>query len=614
MEWGYGLLFAKKYGLRLFQGKSMARYFLLVLGVLFSAQAFSQDHLGVRLNKTGLLQLMKLAAKYNQEGKDDGVSIPDKVYAFKIKAADLKKNPITSILGQVSNFPLNQDLSFYLDSKKLRLNALANSEDMQVMIENETEKGFDLYIKLSLKKLSIKGQEISLCEKIKNNSCVIKSDTLYANLRTPEISLGKGPQLEVEARFRININNNKGTVLFKSFATNLQSVNNAPKLDINLGPITVPPSYIVIEGRREELPIPNIREVILGRKDFLASKLIDFMGDFAAQDLTEMLNRYFAHKEFPTQVRVIEYSPQHYAEVKTETSSSAKPNFIELLQKDIMGLIHNARLELSFRNLETPHDQSIQLSLETSLNLNGNNISVNNTVRNNPRYSLPPLNLDTLGKQDHVALSVSDPLVNAFSKMINDTGLFQSILDHFNNEKAFKISQIGVHFKSKTDYPKLTEDRLYIVAQSSVDLKAIKNTGLWSSIKNTIGAWLERNNNNAVLYFPLQLELIPKIVTLNGKTDLIVRINSPFGESVDNDFDYPTNITNATTIVRSAVINRLKKSFAPVIDKEFSVDLSSMLNQRGLIFRPNNFYVLDSSYLVLGADIVDIDWKSFGKK
>ncbi len=81
-----------------------------------------------------------------------------------------------------------------------------------------------------------------------------------------------------------------------------------------------------------------------------------------------------------------------------------------------------------------------------------------------------------------------------------------------------------------------------------------------------------------------------------------------------NSFNYPSNVEKMTDTVRGVVEARLKKAFASFTNHEFEVDIASLLNQNGVSFDVKNIKFIDAAYLMISADIKDIDFKVLSKK
>jgi hypothetical protein len=119
---------------------------------------------------------------------------------------------------------------------------------------------------------------------------------------------------------------------------------------------------------------------------------------------------------------------------------------------------------------------------------------------------------------------------------------------------------------------------------------------------------IERNNNKSVIYFPIEIEVIPSLVrAANGGVNLNMHLGSPFeNNGLSNDFHYPSNVDRMTNIVRDGVMKKLKESLLQHVNKTYTLDVSKFMNQSGVVFRPNYVGVTQSAYLMMNLDIVDI--------
>jgi hypothetical protein len=127
-------------------------------------------------------------------------------------------------------------------------------------------------------------------------------------------------------------------------------------------------------------------------------------------------------------------------------------------------------------------------------------------------------------------------------------------------------------------------------------------------IQKQIAIWLERNNNNAHLVFPLQFEVHPRLAEAAGERKLLLRVNSPLTApgTLRNDYGYASNVQEATRIVRDEVAAVLQKNLGAYVEREFEFPLDAYLTQQGVTITPRTVEVLDSAYLMVTGDIGNI--------
>jgi hypothetical protein len=207
-------------------------------------------------------------------------------------------------------------------------------------------------------------------------------------------------------------------------------------------------------------------------------------------------------------------------------------------------------------------------------------------------------------------LAISEPVVNGALELMNSTGLFQEILESTTDVPGFSIESVHIHFSQKNS--------LMLVANTSLDLKKLR-ANIWKNpkkwFKNKISSWLERNNNDSVIYFPIEIEVSTIVTPLtSGGVGLKVMVKSPFsGTNLINTYKYPTNVNKMNEMVRSGVMEELKTSLDPFTGKEYAVDLTKFLNQSGVQFKPRSISFDQAAYMLINLDIVDIKFDSLKK-
>jgi len=397
----------------------------------------------------------------------------------------------------------------------------------------------------------------------------------------------------------------------------------APGLDINFKSLDIPRIAIVINGQETELDTSRLKGEILKRKSFLAKKLLAFAGEFVANDVAEMINVYLVNKSVATSYQV--YRKDNNNLPKFDEFVEARKNYnladgtyvrppvmlystlpqvdpMANLMGQISEIIRNAQLGISLKKISTPGNKDVELSGLVSFMLNNRQINVRNSLGNSNR-KLPALNLDAQRNND-ITMAISEPLINGALDVANSTHLFQELFESLSPVPGFTIKSVKVHIQN--------ERAFVAVVNAQVDLKKIKSKGVKSWFKNKIAAWLERNNNNSVIYFPIEVAVAPIIKKLpNGGTGLDLKVYSPFNYvNLPNRFNYPSNVPDMTETVKDGVMDELKDSLQEHVNKTYSVDLTKFLNQSGVVFQPKSISINQNAYFMLNMDIVDIKFNS----
>jgi len=252
--------------------------------------------------------------------------------------------------------------------------------------------------------------------------------------------------------------------------------------------------------------------------------------------------------------------------------------------------------------MTTPFQKDIELAGLLNLSLNGEVIKFQNTLGNNGS-PLPIQDLNHLRGHD-ISMAISEPLLNSILDVANSTDLFQDVLDKIAYVSGFKIKNTKVHFKGN--------ENLIAVVNVEINLKKLSAQNLASWFKYNIASWLERNNNNAIIYFPVEIPITPIFKTLPDQSAAIdLRIGSPFNTKLlPNTFNYPSNISQMTSTVREGVMEDLREEIEPFLNRKYQIDVSRFLNRSGVVFAPRSFAIRQGAYFMMSLDILDINFNS----
>lgn len=602
---------------------------LLFIFLVISSVAQAQEQFAVRLNEKGLMNILHMAVKYNtNSASSKTIIIPTNVYKFTVKQKDLAANPIVQVVNEISNLNLNKNLDFYLQTSDIKVTGVVDQKSLKAAISNSGPNGFDVKITVSLPSVAVTGANLSLCEdKVKNqkkcgNGLKMSVASLKVNTKNTAVVLS--------ANLRVSIKNSAATVKVISVSSNIDTPK-GPKLDINFASITVPKITIVINGQETELDTSKLKEEILERKAFLANKLVGFVGDFVASDLAEMINVYLKNTRVPTTYEVfrqedsgISFDELDYEErykpvaidntyvrppviMVPRTSTGKLPKMDikgpgEIMEEQISEIIRSAVISLSLKSMSTPLNKDIQLSGALSMVLNNQTIRVQNRLSNR-EATLPKVDLSAFRAHD-INLAISEPVINGALDLVGKTGLFQELFETFGRIKGFSLSSVQMHFaKDKT---------LRAVVNAQIDLNNVASDGFGGWIKNQWAIFRERNNNGAKIYFPIEVTIVPAVVTQkNGEIALSLYVKSPFnGDTLINNFGYPSNIANMKSEVKKGVIAELKKGLGEHVNKAYVLDVTKFMNQAGVVFKPKSISFEQGAYMLLNLDIADIKFNS----
>ena len=640
--------------------------------LMVSSVSYGQEQMAVRLNENGLIKIMQMAIKYNSGAAGSRtVVVPQNMYKFTVKQKDLVANPIVNIVSEISNLNLNKDVDFFLHTSDIKVTGVVDQKSLVTSISNSKPSGFDLKLSINLSKVSLTGTSMSLCEdrlkKVKKCGAGLKA--IIKNLK---ISTLNRP-IVLTSMMRVSVAKGLASVSVLSVNSNLES-KSPPTLDINFSSLEMPKISIVINDQETELDTSRLRDQIIERKAFLGKKLLGFAGEFIANDLAEMINVYLNntkiattievyHRNAPTTFQEIDYKPRFYtaavdntyvrpaiviAPIKIKTpvpstptnakkvspefydpykvaidntfvkspvmyaSYQAKPavDVMKVLMEQFSQVVRHAQIDLSLKKLNTPLNKDVELSGLLNFVLNHTTFKVKNTLGNSARV-LPALDLSSQRGHD-INLAISEPVINGALDLVNSTGLFNDLLEEVSDVGGLTINSLKLHFTYSNS--------LKAVANVAIDLKKVR-TSIWNDpigwAETGIGAWLERNNNNGIIYFPLEIEILPVVTNdiSTGGVRLSIKIKSAFsGEKLLNTYKYPSNVGDMFNIVRKGVLKKLHGQLDQYANKKFEIDLTKFLNQSGVEFLPKSIVFNQAAYMLVNLDIKDIKFNSTNPK
>jgi hypothetical protein len=586
---------------------------LLALFILTANCAWAQDQMAIRLNEKGIMKVLEMALKYNTSANNSrSMVVPGDLYKFTLKRADIVSNPIIPVINEISNLNLNKDINFYLKTSNIKVTGVVDPKSLRVAIKNSKATGFDFSISLNLPRINITAPQTGLCE---NKSGKVCGKGLKAFINNFSV-VSKGRPLVMNLNLRLVTSQGVARIKVLSMNTNLES-KSAPSVDLDFQSLDIPKISIVVNDVETELDTSKLRGEILKRKSFLAKKLVSFAADFIADDLTEMLNVYLVNKKFVTSWEIFRKQKDvsfdeflsKYAKAapvakyqRPRVGNNVKESPAAVIMEQIADIIRQAQMTLSLSRISTPDNKDIEMYGLMNLILNDRRMAIRNTLGNTNR-TLPKLDLSSKRAND-LNLAISEPMINGALDLVNSTGLFQEVFDKTAGVQGFAIRSLKTHFTP--------QNTLVAVVNASIDLKNLSSKSMKDTFKHWIASFLERNNNNAVIYFPIEVEIIPAVKKLpNGGVALYLKVLSPFENgNLTNDYRYPTNVTKMYDMVRQGVMSDLRDNLLQYVNKSYLVDISSFMNQSGVQFFPKEVAISQSAYLMMSLDIADIKFNS----
>jgi len=562
----------------------------------------AQDQLAVRINEKGILKVLGLAVKYNSQNKRF-LLIPEKTYDFAIPVKKYAHHPVLSTMAEVSNLDLSKDVTLFLHTGPINISGSIDENSLHTQVIASTDSSFDLKVDLHIPQLKVSASRLSLyAEEVKTTI----SGLVINNKSNP---------IELSMTLRVILDGKNIGVKVLNVSSNLDEKNSSD-LNIKFSKIIVPEIALSVNGHETKFDTSGLKDVILSHKEELSGRLLNFASEFIAHDLADMMNVYLVNKNIPNSVVILQ--KENDATLARFLKKPVKPsilaleydpsahNPVTLLLDSLTKLVHNVQMTLQVKGVATPDSKDLEIKGATSLTLNSKTMGLKNTIANSSR-KLPALELN---RNSDIVLGVSEPLLNGMLELAYQQGITDAIARQFVDVKGFKLKDPKIHFNNK--------GTVSAIINAQVDLNKVepeytqdwlRNLEAWG--KNTLAAYLERNNNDAIIYFPIEIEIVPEFSQSNKTVSLSLFIKSPFDQKgMKNTFNYPTNVKQMNEDVRVGLMEVLKTKFDVFTNKSYAVDLSRFLNVSGVTFDPKSISIEQEAYLLLGVDIKDINFNS----
>lgn len=584
------------------------KFIIIIMTSMFLGNIWAQEQVAIRLNESGLLKVLNLAVNYSTDMSGrKSVVVPKGILKLNVPKDKIQFNPIIKIVDRLTNLDLHHDINFYLGTGDgIIVDGRIDRESLSTQIISSDEKGFEVKLKVNLAELSVKAKSLSLCENRlkKSPEC---GDGLKVKFSNVKIDLKGTTTLEAVLRFETEGQYAHMSVL--SVKTNIDVKNkNAPKLDIGFSKIVIPEINIVsVDNEMIRVNVSNdeLKNKILEHKDFLARKLLGFVADFMASDLAEMVNLYLINKKVLTSLHLLDEKilagqmniPKLYKEQLFERApiNDTKSELMNI----ISSVIRFAQVDLSLAKIKTPGNKDLELNGAMDFVLNGRKLNIDNKLANSDK-ELPVLDLSEHREND-LTLAISEPLINGALDLVNSTGLFQDVFKLLAKNPGVSVESVKMHFTSNKSF--------VLVANLVINLDQTASPDVGAWMKKKIGGFLERNNNNGVIFFPLEIEVYPNFnENRKGQTEIYLEVLSPFSQAgLVNRFGYPSNLNESSDVVKSTIIDKLKDGILPFTDRFYNIDVHQLLNKSGVEFKAKSISIIQSSYLLINLDIDKLD-------
>jgi len=588
----------------------MKLVFILISIVSMLHTYAGQDQLGIKISDKGLNTILSLGLNYNNP-KNDGLIIPEAKFRSELDVSEIKKNPVYDILTQISDLRLSDKLKYSLSHSSIKITSDLNRANTTLRVVKSSLNEQSIEVSVAFNRLSLKMDDFILCENFTqfDKGCLdgqaFRLNDVMVEIKSPIV---------FKILFKVQTSMMVTRISVEKTETNLKKIN-PDSMNLKIGRIQTPQVKILINGQSVSLSPKAIEQSILNRKIVLLSKLVNYTADFASQDLVEMLNKYLIHKEILAQwsyhylmygisLNEFIHTPQYrtidpYKEIILPLYHRTKEQEIAYQFSQI---VKRAQVGLQFEKVVSPDNRSLEIFSHLFFMLNDKRMLTDNRLGNSSRR-LQEMKFSSQVKSDY-SLLISEPMLNSALDLVSGSGFIQNTFYSLTKLNGISIENVKVHF--------FNTQSLSLVVNLRIDLKKIDSKSLVERIKKKIGVYLERNNNNSEIYFPLEIPL--SLYPYEKNNRLSFYVHSPFkNKSLVNNFNYPSNLDKLSSLVYSGLRSEIEDSLGEFLNKRYDLDLAQYLDVKGVKFKVADLKVKDASVLELNLDLSAVDFKLLGK-
>lgn len=617
-----------------------------------SSEKLSKNHMALKLGNNGLKTILaEVVEHYRGSNERSIIVLPSESFTGTVQKEMINENPIIRKLKNFVEININENLNFHVKWTPITIEAKLAEKNIEIETFGKG-KNFDTTFKLDIEELVIKGSKIEFCEYEKKDKTCNSVNGLYGRFDNYEIRLKDGELIQTLIKTNIRVRDGIVKIDFDKLVSNLisqkskidkmdmsrfQMNTEAPKFWLNFESFAMPPPVLIFNGNRIEIETKEIGDALLQEREFLANLLTGFAGEFVAKDLVNLFNNKIISKidEIKTTYQLIDYdkykqNSKRFLELmdkstkeallflKNEHSGYPENDFLGVISNIFRRTIHQVKSDLVFNEMNTIDAQDLVAYFDTDLVVNDKKIQVGSKVWNG-RKKFGKINFEKIEFDYDFALAISEPLINTFAKTAVNTGLVNEVFQELIAMDGVKIEDLNFHVISNQDG--CTFDRLKVVTNLRVKMSELKRNSWMDHISFKLGEYLESEwggdwnplPKEQDLYFPLEIDFIVSLRNDDGKTTIYLNSESPFGGGeFRNTFNYP--IKNMSGMVQDALLEKLKSTLEPHLDRTHGIDITDYVNAiPGIELVPNHLLLSERGHIVLTFDINKIDLKKLGR-
>lgn len=613
---------------------------LLALG-LISTSTFSQvvwkdqvkkEHLALQVKGASLQKFILGALDTYKDSETQKLvfDIPAKKFDSTEKLDDAKFATAVDAIYELSGLDLSQPFNYNISSSTGTAKAFLINEDFKIVLTQASSNSFIIDLKGSIKDIEVAIGKISICE---GKTC--KKDSLRADIKGASIKQVPNTKLLLSGKIKVTINNQVASLEVQDFKTNLGK-SGGPQINVNFKEIITPAVSIIINGQATTMDTSKIKEIVLSYKKDIAKKIVNTVAKVMKDKVASVANEYLKSKSISTQFNYNYTQPKSIPQTNTNNDDdnyyeiprgyepmprdntyvapvvmpAPKVDLGKLMLNKFLSMIDSLGAGINLSKVQITNN-NLFVSMAPALILNGEKQIINNTIgHGNYARSLGNISFKGAPAKFDIAVGISEAYINSVLDLAHKQKIFNALTTVTNDMSGIRVAKDGIkiHVANYNNVP-----RLFVVANLVIFLNEIK-TESWKDWFLVKAAYLfdQLNSTDGTYLFPMEFEVQPQLLTVNGKKSVYLKVLSPvdLGDHLKNNFGYYSNLKNTYGKIRSELVNKIKEMTDDKLKGPILFPLDQYMTTSDVTINPLKIDVENSGHIVLYSEIKKFNLKA----
>ncbi len=610
-----------------------------VLSFFQMGQVYAADHIGFNVHKKGLGKVLAATVDYYlTKNATSKFVIPANQISRSMSEEAFYSNPVLDTMNSFVSISQGGAFNYTIKWEDISVSSVFLKDETAVYHEAHGKK-FNTALGLKFSQIELSSPKIELCEFYdENEKRCDETRGFYGRFEDVKIGLKEGSDFFALLTTSVDMSENGMKLQFGKVTTNLEHDTEIQKnmdfstedkepasLDFNFSNFYMPPPVLEVNGRRIELDVSAIKDVILSQKSYIASSLTKLFGNFVAQDFVGIVNNVLITelRDFRSRISLVNYNREEHVNQRVNELLETSPGDAYQYIRDYAGkpgqdatffekFKYIFRMQVSqvssyceISKIDTPSSQDLSAFFYTNLNLNNLPLVLSPNILNG-REKLGAIEFDKKDLKSDISIAVSESYLNGLLKLATRSRLLKAAFNEFVQMKGVYIDGLNVHFiPSELTAPQ----NLKVVANMRINLSQLEVEdfwsfeGIWSWINNGVGSLIEGGE----VWFPLELDFIIMPNELEEENTIALKgYNILEGENFKNTLKYPKK--NMSRSVEKGIHEKLVEVLGESLNKEYEINLTDFLKMiPGLELSATHLRFTKSGHAVIGINIEDLD-------